>query len=120
MNDHGMRVLLVDDEPEICLLLGAMLRRKGIQCATAHSLAEARTALDQGPFDAAFVDIHLPDGLGYELTDAIQDTGAKMIAISAVDAEGTKALQRGVDLFIAKPFDRGSIFGGLRQLQLIQ
>ena len=119
-NDQPMRVLLVDDEQEICFLLSAMLRRQGIECDMAHSLSEARSKLDNGPFDAAFVDIHLPDGLGYELTDTIRGTGAKMIAISAVDAEGSKALQRGVDLFIAKPFDRGTIFGGLRQLHLIQ
>ena len=120
MLDKNMRILLVDDEQEICLLLSAMLGRQGIECSSAYSLGEARLKLKGIAYDAAFVDIHLPDGLGYELTDTIRSTGAKMIAISAVDAEAINAMGHGVDLFIAKPFDRSTIFGGLRQLHLIQ
>jgi DNA-binding response OmpR family regulator len=43
---------------------------------------------------------------------------AQVIAISAVDNERKNAKDRGADLFIPKPFDKGSILGGLRSLGL--
>ena len=120
MAEEGMRVLLVDDERDICHLLSAMLGRSGMQCTSANSLAEARSRLNEGTFAVVFLDIYLPDGRGYSLADEIRSSGARVIAMSAVDHEREEALSRGVDLFIAKPFDRSTIFGGLRTLGLIQ
>ncbi|HEY0977437.1 MAG TPA: response regulator [Flavobacteriales bacterium] len=113
-------VLLIDDEKEICFLLSNVLRRTGALCTEAHSVAQGRSALRDRHFDAVFVDIHLPDGLGYDLIPEIRNTQpeARVIAISAVDNERLNATARGADLFIAKPFDRTSILGGLEQLGL--
>lgn len=110
--------LLVDDEPEICLLLGNMLRRSGTRCVFAHSLAEGRLALRTTHFDVVFLDVHLPDGLGYELVPEIKavDPTTRSIAISALDAEGPRALGAGADLFIPKPFDRTTILTSIRDL----
>src|SRR5690606_10610907 len=115
-----MNVLLIDDETEICFLLKNMLRRVGIECDIAHSMAEGRAQLDVGVYQAVFLDIHLPDGLGYQLIPEIREAQpeVQVIAISAVDNEQKNAKDRGADLFIAKPFDRGSILGGLRSLGL--
>lgn len=115
-----MEVLLIDDEPEICFLLRKLLRRQGMDCAEAHSMAEGRERLMGGSFKAIFLDVHLPDGLGYELIPEIKalQPGVRVIAISAVDNEQKNANERGADLFIAKPFDKGSILGGLRSLGL--
>jgi DNA-binding response OmpR family regulator len=113
-----MKILLVDDEREICTLLAAMLAKDGIRTASAHTLAEARGALSADDFDAVFVDIHLPDGMGYDLIPMIrrQDPKTKVIAISAVDGEGDLAMRRGVDLFLSKPFTRRVILEKLRSL----
>ncbi len=120
MAEQGMRVLLVDDERDICHLLSAMLGRGGMQCISAHSIAEAHQRLTKERFAVVFLDIYLPDGRGYSLADEIRRSGARVIAMSAVDHEREEAISRGVDLFIAKPFDRSTIFGGLRKLGLIQ
>ncbi len=113
-----MTVLLIDDEPEICFLMKNMLKRKGIICDLAHSLAQGRERLGKGSYSAVFLDIHLPDGKGYQLIGEIRQRqpGAQVIAISAVDAEKENAADRGADLFIAKPFDKSSILGGLQSL----
>lgn len=102
-----MNVLLVDDEADIRLLLASVLRRKGIGSISASSLAEALEALAIGHFDAIFLDIHLPDGIGYDLIPTIRskDPGTKVIAISAVDGERATALRAGVDMFLPKPFN---------------
>jgi len=110
--------LLVDDEHEICELLSAMLRRTGTRCTFAHSLAEGRAALAQGEFDAVFVDVNLPDGLGYELIPEVKAArpDARCIAISAMDSERGRAVAAGADVFIPKPFNREAIFSSIRDL----
>jgi two-component system OmpR family response regulator len=112
--------LLIDDEPEICLLLSNMLRRAGAECVLAHSVKEGRDALTKSHFDVVFLDVHLPDGLGYELVPFIKSIspGTRAIAISALDTEGPRALDAGADLFIPKPFDGATILSSIRDLDL--
>ncbi len=111
-------ILLVDDEPEICQLLSSLLKRTGASCVFAHSLAQARNALVQGAYDAVFVDVNLPDGLGHELFAEVKATmpQARCIAISAMDNERELALEAGADLFIPKPFSREVVFDSIRSL----
>lgn len=110
--------LLIDDEKEICELLCAMLKRHGTTCMFAHSLDEGRKALKRGSFDAVFLDVNLPDGLGYDLIPDIKATSpdARCIAISAMDSEGDRAVKAGADVFIPKPFNRSVIFSSMRDL----
>lgn len=118
-NERVMRnALLVDDEQEICELLCAMLRRTGTQCHFAHTLAEGRAALGQIKYDAVFVDVNLPDGLGYELIPEVKAVSpeARCIAISAMDSERGRAVAAGADVFIPKPFNREVIFSSIRAL----
>ena len=110
--------LLIDDEREICELLCAMLKRNGTNCHYAHSLSEGREALTKTRFDAVFLDVNLPDGLGYELIPEIKAIApdARCIAISAMDNEGARAVDAGADVFIPKPFSRSVIFASIRLL----
>ncbi len=110
--------LLVDDEQEICQLLSAILRRTGAECDFAHSIAEGRAALANGPYDAVFLDVNLPDGLGYDLIPEIKAVTpeARCIAISAMDTERNRAVAAGADVFIPKPFNRDIIFSSIRDL----
>jgi len=95
-----------------------MLRRVGAECVFAHTMEEGRRALEKGHFDVVFLDVHLPDGLGYELVPFIKsvDPGTRAIAISALDTEGPRALNAGADLFIPKPFDRATIMSSISDL----
>lgn len=115
-----MNALLVDDEPEICLLLSNVLRREGTDCVVAHSVEQGRMALSTGHFDLVFLDVHLPDGLGYELVPDIKNAHPDTfsIVISAMDTEAKRALDAGADLFITKPFDRSTILSSIRSLGL--
>lgn len=110
--------LLVDDEPEICMLLSAILQRTGARCDFAHSIAEGRAALASATYDAVFLDVNLPDGLGYELIPEIKAVrpDSRCIAISAMDTERNRAVEAGADVFIPKPFSRAIIFSSIRDL----
>jgi two-component system OmpR family response regulator len=58
------RVLIVDDEADICLLLSGLLKRMGYQPNCANFLEEGRQRLAQQQYDAVFLDLSLPDGVG--------------------------------------------------------
>lgn len=112
-------VLLVDDEPEICMLLCAMLKRSGANCVFAHTVEEARRVVSSGTlFDAAFLDANLPDGMGYSLIPSIKTKSPSTVcvAISAMDTEGVNAKAAGADTFVAKPLSRQVILDSLRSL----
>lgn len=107
------RILIVDDEADICLLLSGLLRRLGYQPTCAHFIEEGRQCLNTQRFDAIFLDLNLPDGLGFDLLPFIKEdqTEAKIIMISAFDgqAERRRATEQGADYFIGKPFTRRSV-----------
>ena len=113
----ALKILLVDDEREICFLLHTMLERGGAQCRSAYSLAGAQEALATDQYDVVFLDINLPDGLGYSLIPTIRRMlpKARIIAISALDHEKDRAVERGADLFVSKPFNRSTILGALQR-----
>lgn len=114
------RVLIVDDEPDICLLLSGLLRRLGYIPTCAHFLEEGRRCLRTQQFDAVFLDLNLPDGLGFDLLPAIKSVSreTKVIMISAFDgnAERTRATEQGADYFIGKPFTRKSVEQALQAI----
>ncbi len=109
------QALIVDDEPDIRNLLGLLLEQTGVRSTKATSLASAREAISVQHFDVVFLDINLPDGLGYELIPEIRRVmpGARCITISAADSESEKALAYGADAFVAKPFTRTHILESL-------
>jgi signal transduction histidine kinase/CheY-like chemotaxis protein len=62
------RVLVVDDEPELCALASDWLESLGYSVATTHSPAQALDLLQQGRFDVLFTDVVMPGGMdGLEL-----------------------------------------------------
>lgn len=116
------RILIVDDEADICLLLSGLLRRLGYQPTCAHFIEEGRQCLNTQRFDAIFLDLNLPDGLGFDLLPFIKEdqTEAKIIMISAFDgqAERRRATEQGADYFIGKPFTRRSVEMALQTIQV--
>lgn len=115
------RMLLIDDEPEICLLLQAILARQGVTSASASSLKEARQSLERGRFDGIFLDVNLPDGKGYELIPELKVSypHIRVIVISAMDQERAGAMKAGADLFLPKPFDLRTILQSLKDTGLL-
>ena len=116
------RILIIDDEADICLLLSGLLRRLGYQPTCAHFIEEGRQCLNSQQFDAVFLDLNLPDGLGFDLLPFIKEdqNEAKIIMISAFDgqAERRRATEQGADYFIGKPFTRRSVETALQTIQV--
>jgi len=84
------RILVVDDEPHIGLLLRLQLESRGYELRLARSLFEARGALkgEIAP-DAILLDIHLPDGSGVDLLRELRERPATAkIPVLILTAEG--------------------------------
>lgn len=120
---NSKHVLIVDDEADICLLLSGLLRRLGYQPTCAHFLEDGRQCLSQQRFDAIFLDLNLPDGLGFDLLPTIKQdslSNPKVVMISAFDgvAERKRASDQGADYFMGKPFTRKTVEQALESIQV--
>jgi DNA-binding response OmpR family regulator len=113
------RVLVVDDEVDICTLLKRHLEKGGQEVSYCLSIKDALADLSANSYDMIFVDLNLTDGSGYDLISSLSDGNRKatIIVISAYDSEKQKALQAGATLFVPKPFTNKSITEALQRLQ---
>jgi DNA-binding NtrC family response regulator len=114
------KVLLVDDEKDICLLLSGILEKEGFKTTYALTLEEAKDKLSREKYGAAFIDLNLPDGMGSQLIPIIKgiNNETKVIIISAYDVGLGKASRQGADYLIKKPFSRSIVLSALNDLQI--
>ncbi|MHB8874199.1 MAG: response regulator [Myxococcaceae bacterium] len=101
----GERILAVDDEEAVTMLLGRVLTRSGFTVATAGTGEEALTRLESESFDLLMVDKSLPRMSGFEVISrarALHPTLA-VVMITAYPEPFTAAQER-LDGYIAKPF----------------
>lgn len=114
------KVLIVDDELDICYLLSGMLKQRNFRAAFVNSLSDAVNALQADTPSLLFLDNHLPDGFGLDFIPYVKKNfpDVKVIMITAHDgaAERKKAYTGGVDMFIAKPLTRKMIFDAIDKL----
>lgn len=116
------KVLVVDDELDICILLTEQLQRLGFQASYCLRIKDAYDKLSTTDFDLVIADLNLPDGSGFDLVHSLRavNKNVKIIIISAYETERHKALALGADLYVAKPFTRTSIREALKELNFIQ
>ncbi|MDR2604756.1 MAG: response regulator [Desulfovibrio sp.] len=104
-----VRVLAVDDDPEILLYFARLAEQLGFACDTAPGGAEALRMIERnGPYDLNFVDWKMPGMDGMELSRKIKEYGAdKSVVIMISAAEWSlieeEAKQAGVGKFLSKP-----------------
>lgn len=115
-------VLVVDDEVEICLLLAGMLQKLGFKAQCVHTIADAKAKVQEEKFNLVFLDLNLPDGLGFHLIDKAKKSNPhlKIIIISAYDSniERKRAETEGANYFLPKPFNRQMIREALSEINV--
>jgi len=104
-----MKVLIVDDEPEICSLLEEFLSQRGYAVATATSGEEGISKFAVMKPDLVLLDIRMPDIDGLQVLKQIKqsDPQTGTIMITAIKDSDTvkQALTMGVNDYIVKPID---------------
>lgn len=112
-NTVNKKVLIVDDEVDICNLLSWILKQKNLAPSYVNTLSDAEVALEKDTPYILFLDNYLPDGFGVEFIQFVKENypATKIIMITAHDSfsEKQKALNRGADFFISKPFTKALI-----------
>ena len=109
------RILVVDDDPHICLAIRAWLKRYGFKVAIADGGASGLLALDNSTFDLMIVDIFMPNMRGFESIRVFHDHAptVPLIAISGYAFSGLEqaspdflrmALRLGATRCLRKPF----------------
>jgi two-component system, OmpR family, response regulator len=113
-----MRILIVEDEPEIAQLLTEQLQDSGLECDRVITIADALTALKSFAYELVLLDRRLPDGDGLAAIPQIRGLRSNMriIVLTARDAPLEKAngLDAGADDYVAKPYDRAELVARIR------
>lgn len=113
------RVLVVDDEEDIGIMMKAMLKSSGYSVIYASSLSEAKKKLLSNEFKTVFLDLNLDNEYGLNLVPAIRETNshANIIVITAQKGLDLKneLSSNGIDFLIHKPFNKRQILTALQK-----
>ncbi len=113
-----MRLLVVEDEPELGRLLLANLARLGLSADLATDVATAADFVSAGGYDLVLLDQRLPDGNGLDLLRRLRAkrNETPVIVVSAADAvqDRVAGLHGGADDYIVKPFALDELVARIR------
>ena len=114
----GQRILVVDDDPSMLILLPKVLARRGFDVETAGDADTAEKLLEAGGFGVVIADLQMPVRDGFSLAAAVRKRwhDTRIIFVSAYDSEAMKrkALSLGADAFLAKPIGVEELIAHLR------
>jgi CheY-like chemotaxis protein len=106
----ALRILAVDDEPDVLLILKAVGESLGCEVLTMTDSREAAERVDRQEFDGILVDVQMPHLDGFELTKRIRASGSNsrvpVVMLTGYDNIETmrRGYQAGITFFLGKPF----------------
>ena len=112
------RILHVDDDPDIRLLISASLREFGYVVATAGTNAEALELAKELKFDLSILDVKLPDGSGIDLMRKLNSERPVFgIALTGFGMEKDirKSHEAGFQHHLVKPIDLNKLDSLIQQ-----
>lgn len=114
-------ILIIDDEKDLCRLLGDTLSSHGYNVEFANTRREAMSSLKRRSPDLVFLDLKLPDGDGLKLLCKIRKINHSTI-VNIITAYGNEeirdeARKLGAYGFIDKPFSEEDILRSIRELR---
>lgn len=117
---HHIRVLVVDDDPQVCKTVGMILKDHGYFVQSYSQPRQALQAVRKSPFDIAIVDIKMPDLNGLELVEKIkaEDPRIAPIVMTAYPDVQTAAetMRLGSRDYITKPFREEQLLASVERI----
>ena len=113
------KVLIVEDEADMCLLINIILNGKEVELDHVKNLAAAEAYLKEEQPSLVLLDNKLPDGFGIDFIPILKKNypSIKIAMISGFDKSAKDvALDNGADLYIQKPFTRSQLSGSIKAL----
>lgn len=101
------RVLIIDDEKDLCEILADIILKLGHQADVAHSVRDGLEKSSQDAYDVVFLDVRLPDGNGLDIMPDIRKTASTpevIIMTGFADPDGAEiAIKNGAWDYLQKP-----------------
>jgi len=115
-----MRVLIVEDDPELAGLLRDGLRAQRIDPTVATTFTQGRDRAQGASFDVIILDVRLPGGTGFDLCGELRRGGntTPVLMLTALDAldDRVRGLEAGADDYLTKPFAFRELLARLKAL----
>lgn len=109
MVNSGLRLLIVDDEPDICANLSDIFADLGYEVDAAHNGADALALIERKFYDVALLDLKMPGMDGVELYHRLREASAGTVAIVVTAYASTESarsvLSAGAWQIVSKPVD---------------
>lgn len=108
-SESAHRALIVDDDPDFCVLLREMLKWRGFEVSVAYSASDAISSRGQVHPEIMLVDIQMPEVDGLELIRKIRsdksfaNTPIIVITATAIQDMLLASREAGADFFLTKP-----------------
>jgi signal transduction histidine kinase/CheY-like chemotaxis protein len=117
VNLKGIRVLIVDDEPDALAMVRRLLEENEANVRTADSTQAALELLGKQPFDVILSDIAMPGRDGYDLMTELRARGFTTPAVAltafARPEDRERALESGYQMHISKPVEEAELLGAV-------
>lgn len=111
------KLLLIDDDTELCTLLGEYLVDEGFQIDTCHDGPGGADLAGSGDYDLVVLDVMLPGANGFEVLQRIRkESGVPVLMLTARSDEVDRivGLEIGADDYLGKPFNPRELVARIR------
>lgn len=117
---HHIRVLVVDDDQQVCKTVSMILEEHGYHVQSFSQPRQALQAIRKRPFDIGLIDIKMPDLNGLELIERIKEEDPR-IAILVMTAypdiqTAAETMRLGSRDYITKPFREEQLLGSVERI----
>ena len=113
------RVLLVDDDRELCQMLGEYLSAEHFEVKSVHDGGDALVELQQNEFEILILDVMLPSVGGFDVLrklGATYTTPILMLTARGDDVDRIVGLELGADDYLSKPFNPRELVARIRAI----
>jgi len=121
-SNNQVKVLLVDDEPNILVALEFLMEQQGYSVRTSYNGISALRAIENELPDIIILDVMMPEMDGFEVAKTVRDNPAcGDIPIVFLTAKGTqedkwKGYESGGEVYLIKPFDNDELVNTIKEL----
>ena len=112
------RILLVEDDTMIASGILYALETEGYETNHATGIKDAENLIEHYNFDLAIIDMQLPDGTGFDVSEIFKNNATSVIFLTVVDDENTivRAFDEGAQDYIVKPFRIRELLARVRRI----
>ena len=116
------KILLVEDDAMIASGIKYALEMEGYEATHVTNINDTLNIIKNTTFDLAILDMQLPDGIGFDVSDKLKTTTTAIIFLTVVDDENNivKAFDDGAADYIVKPFRIRELLARVKRTLLSQ